>query len=67
MARRVELSTDERQALVCVRACYGRTWKAWLAMAWTQSRYIGIPELHHARLQSLRNRIGNSGLYSISL
>jgi hypothetical protein len=60
------LDAAECRALLDVIATHGRRWRAALDHAWQTGRYTGIHKDHVPTLQSLRNRIGPSGLARIT-
>ena len=65
MTTGVELSALELDAIRHVAKVHGRVWRYELSKAWSNGDYYGIDSCYHHVLQSLRNRIGGSGLYKI--
>ncbi len=61
------LNDAEMDALKAVAKAKGRNWKGWLMDQWPSSKYPGFEGDITAQLQSIRNKIGPSGLKKIKL
>lgn len=59
-----KLTNDEVLALAEFAAEYGRKWKGMLRVCWQSSMYLSTHRA--AELQSVRNKVGPSGLQSIT-